>query len=323
MRALIVDRGRLSGVRLATDRPEPLPGPGEVLIRVARAGICSTDLELARGYLNFTGVLGHEFVGTVIRGSDALTGRRVVAEINCAAPGSPAADAEQRKHVRPRTVLGIVGRDGAFADYVTVPTENCHVVPTEVSDAEAVFVEPLAAAVQVTLDAPLPPGRRVTVLGSGRLGILCAQVLAAHGAQVDIVGRNPVSLAACRQLGLATVALADAKSAANTDMVVECTGSPDGLRLAMSLVKPRGTIVLKSTYVDVQPIDLAPIVIHEIRVVGSRCGPYQPALLLLQQRRVRVAPLVTSTFPLDRAEEAMASANDAGQIKVQLEMEPR
>jgi threonine dehydrogenase-like Zn-dependent dehydrogenase len=319
LRALVVDRLKPEGVRFAPDYPDPRPGPGEVLVRVDLAGICSTDLEIVRGYMQFAGVPGHEFVGTVVRGSEALQGRCVVAEINCVDPGSKARDAAARKHVRDRTTLGIAGRDGVFAEYVAVPAENCHVVPAEVSDRQAVFAEPLAAAAQVIEDHPVEPGRRVAVLGTGRLGILCAQVLAERGCRLSVIGRNPKTLALCRRLGLPTRDVAEVERKADYEMAVECTGSPDGLRLALELVRPRGTIVLKSTYARAAEVNLAPVVVNEIRVAGNRCGPFPEALRLLREGRVRVEELIDGVFPLARGAEAFAAARDAQNVKILLE----
>jgi len=306
-------------VTFVPDYPDPSPGPGEVLVRVDVAGICATDLQIARGYMQFSGVPGHEFVGTVVRGSNTLQGRRVVAEINCVGPGSAARDADARKHARDRTVLGIAGRDGAFAEYLVVPAENCRVVPNEVSDRQAVFAEPLAAACQVIKDHPVDAQTRVAVLGTGRLGILCGQVLASQGCRLSIIGRNPKTLALCRRLGLPTRDVADVEASADYDLVVECMGSPDGLRLALQLVRPRGTIVLKSTYAGAAEVDLAPIVVHEIVVAGNRCGPFPEALRLLREQRVRVEEMIRGVFPLARGEEALAAARTAGSLKILLE----
>lgn len=309
---------------LVDDRyPTPTAGPGEALVRVRRAGICSTDLEIVKGYMGFSGVLGHEFVGVVVEGPTELRGRRVVAEINCVAPdvaraaGRGPSDAEWRKHATPRTVLGILGRDGAFADYVVVPAENCHVVPDGIGDEEAVFVEPLAAAVQVVTDHPVTPATRAAVIGSGRLGILCGQVLTASGADVQVIGRNARTIGVCRQIGLRASKVED-RVGDRFDLVIECSGSPGGLRLAFDLIRPRGTIVLKSTYAEPPGIDLSPIVINEIVVAGSRCGPFPQALRLLGERRVKISPLIDGVYPLERAIEAFAAASRPGALKILL-----
>lgn len=300
--------------------PDPTPGPGEVLVRVHLAGICATDLEIVRGYMAFAGVPGHEFVGRVVIGPPALLGRRVVAEINCApAPpdtAPPVLDGDARKHLPGRTVLGIVGRDGAMAELLAVPAQNCHLVPDSLRDEQAVFVEPLAAACQVVSDHPVDACTRAAVLGSGRLGILCAQVLAAAGCAPVVLGRNAGTLRFCRALGLDARPAAEAAPRADFDLVVECTGAADGLRLAMNLVRPRGTIVLKSTYAEPPAIDLSPIVIHEITLAGNRCGPFAEALSLLERGAVEVEKMVTGVFPLREGAAAFAAARDPKHIKV-------
>src|SRR5262245_59633867 len=261
MHALVVNQATPGAITFVTDRPDPTLAAGEVRIRVRLAGICSTDLEIVRGYMNFDGVPGHEFVGVLDRGPADLLGKRVVAEINCVTPDSLARQEDERKHAWPRTVLGILGRDGTFAEFVTVPAENCHVVPDSVSDREAVFVEPVAAAVQVTRDFGFLRDMRVAVLGSGRLGILCAQVLALHVDAVDVIGRNGRTLQVCRSMGLRAIAVSEVSSNASYDAIVECTGSADGLQLALKCVRPRGAIILKSTYANPPEIDLSPVVI--------------------------------------------------------------
>jgi len=319
LRALVVDPSEPGGLRLVEDHPDPTPPPGEVLVRVDLAGICTTDLEILRGYMAFSGIPGHEFVGTVVRGSEALCGRRVVAEINCVGPDSPARDHNARKHAPDRTVLGIAGRDGAMAQYLTVPAENCHEVPADISDRQAVFVEPLAAACQVLEDHTVCATTRVAVIGCGRLGLLCAQVLATRTHRLEVIGRNPRKLALGRRLGLATRDTGSLEPRADRDLVVECSGSPDGLRLALELVRPRGTIVLKSTYARPAGVDLAPVVIHEIVVAGNRCGPFGHALRLLAARQVRVEELIDGVFPLSRWQEAFAAARDPRKLKILIE----
>ena len=317
--ALIVNPQRPAGLEFVSDRPAPSPTTGEVLIRVRLAGICATDLELALGYMDFHGVPGHEFVGTVASGSADLKDKRVVAEINCVCSKCDLCRRGLPTHCRNRTVLGIAGRDGAFADYLTVPAANCHVVPEGVTDAQAVFVEPLAAAVQVVRQHAVEPETRVAVLGTGRLGILIAQVLALEDCSLEVIGRNPHTLALCRQLDLPETHVDEIIPIADRDLVVECTGSPDGLRLALELVRPRGTIVLKSTYAGSWEIDLAPIVIHEIHLAGNRCGPFPDALQLLAEHKIQVDPLVSRVEPLQRGVEAFAAAADPQNVKILLQ----
>lgn len=321
MKALKTARDTPAGVRLVHDAPLPVPSADEVLIRVRLAGICATDLEIARGYMQFDGILGHEFVGEVVTENSPLAGRRVVGEINGPCGECALCRRGLTNHCPNRSVLGIAGRDGAFAEYLTLPAVNCHLVSQNVADAEAVFVEPLAAAAHVLNAARFGPRTRVALLGAGRLGLLVAQVLATQECELEVIARNPRSLALCRAWGLNTTDVRAIEPAPAYDVVVECTGAPDGLRLALQITRPTGTIVLKSTYAAPEPVDLAPIVINEIRVIGSRCGAFAPALKLLAEGRVDVAPLISATLPLDRAEEAFQAAADPAYIKVLLRPE--
>jgi threonine dehydrogenase-like Zn-dependent dehydrogenase len=289
-----------------------------VTIRVHLAGICATDFEIARGYMNFSGVPGHEFVGTVVAGPDHLRGRRVVAEINCVCGTCDMCSRGLSPHCRRRTVLGINGRDGAFAELLTVPERNCHVVPDSISDQQAVFVEPLAAALQVTRLQPIDQWMDVVVLGSGRLGLLVAQVLKLRGCRLQVVGRNPQTLAFCDRRGIQSIALRDLVPKPVYDVVVECTGISEGLRLAMQLARPCGTIVLKSTYAEPATVDLAPLVVNEIRLIGNRCGPFPEALALLRDRKIEVDEIISRVYPLRRGEEALAAAARPENIKVLL-----
>ena len=331
MKAVVYISGQMEP-GFVLDHPRPAAAAGEALIRVTVAGICSTDLEILKGYMGFSGVLGHEFVGVVVEGPTELRNRRVVGEINCVAAGRPRAgeaagwvngpDADghrYRKHAPDRTVLGIAGRDGAFAEYVALPAVNCHVVPDSVGDRAAVFTEPLAAAVQVIEDHSVSAETRVAVIGSGRLGILCAQVLALQSRAVIVLGRNARTLGVCEAMGLRTGRL-DAASEL-FDLVVECTGAAAGLRAALKLVRPRGTIVLKSTYSTVpQPpaIDLSPAVINEITIAGNRCGPFADALELLAKGAIEVERLIEAEFPLEQAAQAFEQARQPGALKVLL-----
>lgn len=318
MEALIAAADAPGGVRYVADYADPQPAADEVLIRVDLAGICATDLEIARGYMQFRGVLGHEFVGTVVAGSAQLAGRRVVAEINCVCGRCDLCRGGLSKHCPNRTVVGIAGRDGAFARYLTVPQRNCHVVPAAISDQQAVFVEPLAAAAHVLDARPVDRDTRVTVLGAGRLGLLVAQVLALKQCDLQVVDRNRRSLSLCEQWGLRTTPVDDLAPSADQDVVVDCTGSPEGLRLAVALCRPCGTIILKSTYADPAALDLAPAVVNELSIIGSRCGPFPAALQLLEQRRVDVDSLVSAVYPLERGVEALAAASRPENVKILL-----
>ena len=321
MRAL-----RFDGQRLAVaEVPRPTPPPGEALVRVRAAGICQTDLELTRGYMGFTGTLGHEFVGEVVavapfpeQASQIGVGQRVVGEINAACGSCALCRDSLGRHCPTRSVLGILGRDGAFAEYLTLPLANLHPVPDAVADEQAVFVEPLAAALEILEQVAIRPTDRVLVLGDGKLGQLVGRVLASAGADVSVVGRHADKLALLAAAGVPTLAAPPAERA---DVVVDCTGRVGGFVDAMRLVRPRGTLVLKSTvatHPDEPPLSLAPIVIDEITVVGSRCGPFEPALRALADGRVDVRPLVSATYGLDEGVEAFARAAEPGTLKVLL-----
>lgn len=298
--------------------PAPAGDGGEAIIDVVLAGICATDLEIVRGYMGFRGILGHEFVGRVRKGPADWIGKRVVGEINCVCSKCDLCQSGLSRHCRKRTVLGISGRDGAFAEQVSLPVMNLHVVPDGISDEEAVFVEPLAAAIQVVQQCKIEPRMQVTVIGPGRLGLLVAQVLARTGCRLDVIGRSPTGLNFCEKKGIQPVPLASVVPKADRDIVVECSGSPDGLRLAMSLVRPRGTIVLKSTYAGGSTVDLAPIVINEVTVLGSRCGPFAEAIKALSRRDIEVASMVSRKFEMARAADAFEAARDSRNIKVLL-----
>lgn len=319
MNALIVDRDRPSGVRFVKDHPQPKTAPGEVLIRVDLAGICSTDLEIARGYMGFEGIPGHEFVGSVVSNASKLCGQRIVGEINCVCQACDMCRNGLRRHCRDRTVLGIARRGGAFAEYLTLPEVNCHRLPPEISDQEAVFVEPLAAAVEVIKDHEVEPRTHAAVIGTGRLGLLVAQVLRLHTERLDVVGRNPRTLALASKLGLNAVSATDFDPRGQHDLVVDCTGAVEGLSLAMATCRPRGTIVLKSTYAGNPQINLAPLVIHEQVLAGSRCGPFPDAIQLLRDRRVDLIPLIGQTYPLNHGEQAFSEALHGQSVKVLLQ----
>jgi threonine dehydrogenase-like Zn-dependent dehydrogenase len=321
MKALYLSQGTLT---LATDYPLPMPAPGEALIRVLVAGICHTDLELVRGYHSFGGIPGHEFVGRVEACPDqpALVGQRVVGEINVSCGQCSRCRAGLHTHCRNRRVLGILQKDGAFAEYLTLPVENLHSVPDSIPDSEAAFVEPLAACFEMLEQTQILPTSSVLVLGDGKLGLLAAQVLALTSAAVTIQGRHEAKLAIVEGVGIKTL-LAGSDSPATEDeydLVVETTGTAAGLDVARQRVRPRGTIILKSTVVDQATLDLAPFVVDEITVIGSRCGPFEPALRALEQQRVSVAPLLSATYPLDSAIEAFARAGKRGVLKVQMAM---
>lgn len=293
---------------------------GEALVRVHLAGICGTDLELARGYYPFRGIPGHEFVGTVEQAPSApeWVGRRVVGEINGACGSCAACRGGRRGHCPARTVLGIRGRDGAFAERLCLPVENLHEVPAGVRDEQAVFTEPLAAALQIQAQVSIRPDERVLVIGAGRLGTLVERTLRGTGAQVRVVARTATRLQALAAAGVDAVA-PESVGDCSADVVVDCTGAPEGFALARHAVRARGTIVLKSTYAGAASVNLSAVVVDEITVVGSRCGAFRPALDLLAAREVEVADLVQARWPLGRAIEAFAEAGRPGALKVLIE----
>ncbi len=299
--------------------PRPAPGEGEVLVRVHLAGICGTDLQVLRGYHGFKGIMGHEFVGEVAAPEDSpWLGQRVVGEITL---GCGACDLCQKglsRHCRARRVLGIKDHDGAFAQYLTLPAANLHAVPSLVPDVLAVFTEPLAAALRVLEVAPVSPAARVLVVGDGPLGLQVSWVLALSGADVHLAGHHPEHLALARPQGVATYLAADLP-AGDYDIVVEASGSPSGLELALTRVRPRGTVVMKSTYTDRYPLDPALLVVPEVSLVGCRCGPFAGALRLLRDGRVDPRPLIDRTFPLSRGLEALAWAQRPGVLKVMVD----
>jgi threonine dehydrogenase-like Zn-dependent dehydrogenase len=261
-------------------------------------------------------------VGTVVGGSPEWRDKRVACEINCVCRTCDMCQAGLSNHCRNRTVMGIRGRDGCFADYVVVPERNLHVVPDVVTDEEAVFIEPLAAAYQVLAQCPVEPRMNVSVVGPGRLGLLVAQVLAITGCKLTVIGRNPKKLLLTEKKGIQAIHVRDLVPRQDRDLVVECTGSPDGLNLALELVRPRGTIVLKSTHADTRSPNLAPLVVNEATILGSRCGPFPEAINALARQAVDVRSLISRTYPLHRALEAFEAANDPDTVKVLLRVNP-
>ena len=307
------------GLRLRRDLPRPRPGAGEARIRLLLAGICSTDLELVKGYAGFRGVLGHEFVGVAEEAPEApeWVGRRVVGSINLACRDCEVCHRSGPEHCPHRTVLGIVGKDGGFAEELTLPVANLLEVPVEVPDQRAVFSEPLAAALRIREQVRIRPTDRVAVVGPGRLGLLIAQVLALAGTTVTVLGRREKSLELPARLGFET-ALSESCPDDGFDLVVEATGNEDGLAQSLRLVRPLGTLVLKSTFAGGATVDLTKLVVGEVTVVGSRCGPFAPALRLLERKEIQVEPLIDAEYPLERGLEAMDHAARPGVRKVLL-----
>jgi threonine dehydrogenase-like Zn-dependent dehydrogenase len=304
------------GPRLVRDYPQPEPGAGYVRVRTIAAGICNTDLELARGYMGFRGVLGHEFVGEALEGR--LAGRRVVGGINFGCGRCDACERGLARHCSTRRVLGILGADGALAEELVIPERNLHEVPNAVSNTAAVFAEPVAAACEILDQIGSVRGQRVLVVGDGKLGPLVAQVLARDGGDVSLEGHHLETL---EWLADAGVHFAHPRgNGAAFDVVVEATGSPAGLARAIEACVPRGTLVLKTTIAGSHQVDLAPIVINELTVVGSRCGRLESALERLADARVNVEPLVSRRFELREVEQAFAAAAERGTRKVLVEV---
>jgi len=311
MDALLFD----GALRLAHDYPAPALAPGEALIRPHLAGICNTDLEITRGYMGFRGVLGHEFVGTVVACDDAAwLGRRVVGEINAACLRCPTCLRGDQPHCPERTTLGIDRRDGAMAELVSLPISCLHEVPPGVPDEAAVFVEPLAAALEILEQSHLRPSERVAVVGDGKLGAMIVQVLRLTGCDVTLVGRHPERWALFRAQAI-RCARPD-EVVGRFDLVVDCTGQPAGLATARRLLRPRGRLVLKSTFNAPSELNLTMLVVDEITLVGSRCGPFAPALRLLERGLIATEPLISARYPLHDGLAAFAAS--VGQMKVLL-----
>lgn len=305
-----------ASVKLRRDLSNPRPGPGEIALGVRLAGVCDTDIQIARGYMGFRGVLGHEFVGVTAEG------QRVTAEINNACHACPTCFAGMPGHCPNRSVLGILNHDGAMADQVTVPARNLHVIPDSIPDEVAVFIEPLAAAFRVFEQVTPDPNSRLVVLGDGKLGLLCTWVARLSGAEVHLIGKHDEKLALAGP-GVTTHRLdSENHLGRSCDIVIDATGSASGLPTALALVRPCGVIVLKTTIAGRHEIALAPVVIDEVRVIGSRCGPFPKAIAALAAGEIDVRPLIGSVWDLDNAEAAFDAASRPGARKVLLRIAP-
>jgi alcohol dehydrogenase len=308
-------------LRLEKQYPLPARPPGEALLKVRMAGICATDLELSRGYMNFEGVLGHEFVAEVAEADEAdLVGRRVVGDINCPCYICPTCAEGLTAHCPHRTVLGIFERDGAFAEYTLLPETNLHPIPEGLEDRVAVFAEPLAAALEILEQVPIDEETSACVMGDGKLGLLAAQVLGTTGCRLTVLGHHEDNLEILRASGIAT-SLAQEAPGVRYKLVVEATGSPKGLSKALDLVSPRGTVVLKTTVAEESTLPLSKAVINEVTIVGSRCGPIAKALEWLVEGKIEVESLIEATYPLSRGFEAFQRASQRGALKTLLQME--
>jgi len=312
---------RLSnGVVSVRREAQPRRLPGFATIRLIYGGICNTDLELQRGYYGFRGTPGHEFVGEVVEADDRdWISQRVVGEINLACGQCDWCRRDLGRHCPRHSVLGIVKHPGAFREFLTLPLKNLHRVPAQISNEQAVFVEPLAAACEILDQVRIPSGACVAVLGDGKLGLLISQVLHAHGAEVHQYGRHREKLKIARSAGVHTTVVRNGKlPAAKYAWMVDATGSPQGLQQAVGMTEPRGIVIMKSTTHGLVPIDTAPVIVNEITLIGSRCGRFEPALRLLQSGRVQVDPLISEVLPLKDAPLAFRRARSRGALKVLL-----
>ncbi|MFB0563009.1 MAG: alcohol dehydrogenase catalytic domain-containing protein [Candidatus Lokiarchaeia archaeon] len=313
LRALLIENGE---IKIVEDYPKPKVKPDWVLIKPSVVGICNTDLELVKGYMNFCGVPGHEFVGVVEESSDEkLLGKRVVGEINFACGSCEYCITGLQRHCSNRSVLGIQNADGAFAEYITLPQENIHILPKGVSDNQAVFVEPLAASLEILMQTHIKPTWKVFVLGDGKLGLLISQVLRLNGCDLVLVGKHENKLKIVERMGVKTATL-DKLPETEADLVVECTGNPNGYNLAKRLVRPSGIIVAKSTYHQNLELNWSEIVVDEVTIIGSRCGPFAPAIRLLEQGLIDTDSLITTKYPFEEVLRAFEHARDSEAIKI-------
>ena len=320
MRALVLDGQNL---RMEINYPEPILRKGEALIRPLLMGICSTDIELCHGYMGFSGVLGHEFVGMVEAVADNAdkkwVGKRVVGTINCVCGKCDMCQRGLSEHCRDRSVLGIDKLDGCFAEKFCLPVRNLFEVPMAVDNDHAVFTEPLAAAFQILRQLTVEGRPYITVLGDGRLGLLCAQVLTQLNGTVRLLGKHTDKMERCEKWGVKHRLASEVGLRADQDIVVDCTGSSDGFEMAMKMVRPRGKLVLKTTVADNRPMNLSPLVINEIQVIGSRCGPFPEALSALRAGTVDVISLISRRMKLSDGAEVLRAAKQPGVIKVLVE----
>ena len=319
MKAVVFDKE----LKLVNDYKKPVPQKGEALIRVTLAGICNTDYEITKGYMGYSGILGHEAVGIVEEINDpdqSLLGKRVVSEISygCKDPNCPYCAEKLYRHCPGRHTLGIWRKDGCFAEYFTMPLEVLFEVPDNVDDNQAVFVEPLAAACEITEQLHIKPFEKTVVLGDGKLGLITALTLNAQNIDVILVGKHQNKLDIAKAQGVETSLLENFEIEKKYDVVVEATGSISGFETAMALTKPRGTLVLKSTVAASKEFNLAPIVIDEITVLGSRCGQFGAALRLLKSHKIDFTPLISAEYPVDKAIEAFEANKQKETLKVLL-----
>ncbi len=316
MRALVFEKN----LNFRSDYPIPKPKHREALIRIAQAGICNTDLEITKGYMDFQGVPGHEFVGIVEKCEErAWEGKRVAGEINIGCGACPFCMKGMENHCPNRSVLGILKKDGAFSEYITLPSGNLHLIPDSISNEEAIFVEPLAAAFEIIQQVKLTEDDKVCVFGDGKLGLLVGQVLSLTGCDLTVIGRHKEKLSILDKRGIKTSLKKDVKD--SFDVVVDCSGSPSGLKDALRAAIPNGKIVLKTTLAQRESIDLNNVIINEISLIGSRCGPFAPAIKALQNKTVDVRPLISGSYAIEDGIAAFNKASQKGILKIILKFE--
>lgn len=312
MRALVFDKE----LRYINDCPVPKTEKDEALIRITHAGICNTDIEITKGYMGFKGILGHEFVGIVEKCyAGSLIGKRVVGEINIGCGKCLYCRNKMQNHCSCRSVLGILNKDGVFAEYVTLPVRNLHKIPDSISDEEAIFVEPLAAAYEIVDQIDISSSDKICVLGDGKLGLLVAQALSINGRSLTAAGKHREKLSILDEIGIKTE-LSSQLQERDFDIVVDCTGSPSGIKTSLKIVKPRGKIVLKTTISKKTQIDLNQFVINEISLIGSRCGPFQAAIKAIKSRQMELYPLISDVFTLEEGIRAFQRASSRKALKV-------
>lgn len=305
-------------IEFREDLPEPEPGPEEALVRVDLAGVCNTDLELVKGYYPFTGIPGHEFVGTVLESPEkSLIGKRVVGEINipCGNCICIMCSKGLGRHCLNRSVLGITNHNGAFAEKLSLATSNLITIPDNIENRAACFTEPLAAALEIAEQMNIEKGRSIYVVGDGKLGILIGQAMAGLDARVTMLGRNPVKEGFVNNVGLDWVHF-EAVDDRSSDFVIECTGNPEGFKTALRVLRPRGTLVMKSTYKGTLDMDASSIVVDEINIIGSRCGPFKPALDMLASGNIQIESLITGCLPMSKGVKAFELAAEKNSMKV-------
>lgn len=307
------------GTKISLKDDYPIPNLGEALIKVRLAGICGTDLEMIQGYASYTGVLGHEFVGEVVESANKeLIGKRIVGEINAGCGKCQMCTTGLERHCPQRTVLGIYKRDGAFAQYLSLPEKNLHAIPDSISDEQAVFVEPLAAAFEIEEQLHIEKDSKIAILGDGRLAQLIMRVLRINHPNITCFGRHAKKLQLAEKIGIKAKTIIPPQDEHAFDVVIEATGSESGFLDTMKLAKPRGIVVLKSTIASKNKLDLTPAIVNEITFVGSRCGPFRPAIQALASGVIFVDDLIDSIYPLDKLSDALDAARSSEKLKVLL-----